>query len=156
MRQLWLKLGTLLFWLCWPALSVYLHRTHRTRVIVRAGGQILLVKSWLSDGCWKLPGGGLHYGEAPATGAVRELREEVGLEMLPERLVELATEVLDVRGLRFTCTYFLADIDKMGIVQEQRIEIADSQWLHISEIGSVGFQPDVRRALKLLVARGLF
>ena len=36
---------------------------------------------------WNLPGGGLETGEAPWEGAVREVREETGLEVAVEKLV---------------------------------------------------------------------
>jgi len=156
MRQLWLKLGTLAFWICWPVLYVYLRRSQRTRVVVRAGGQVLLVRSWLSDGQWGLPGGGMHRGESPALGAARELREETGLEVSADGLMELATESLAQHGLRFTCTFFLADIDKTGVFQTQRGEIIEAQWFHMADVTAPGFQPEVKRALKLLVAKGLF
>jgi ADP-ribose pyrophosphatase YjhB (NUDIX family) len=156
MRQFWLKIGTAMFWICWPALRIYLQRTHRTRVVVRAGGQLLLVRTWLSDGNWGLPGGGLHAGELPQHGAVRELQEETGLEVPSDQLIQLTTETLMLRGLRFTCTYFLADLDHMLVAQKQRGEITDIQWFHTSTVGVTGFQPDVQRALKLLVDRGLF
>jgi ADP-ribose pyrophosphatase YjhB (NUDIX family) len=34
----------------------------------------------LGEGLWTLPGGGLDFGEAPETGALREVAEETGLE----------------------------------------------------------------------------
>ena len=155
MRRVWLRFGTIVYWLSWPGLLLYLRGSHRTRIVVRAGGQILLVRGWLSDGDWGLPGGGLHRGEATALGAVRELREETGLEVLPNGLIELATEPLTKHGIQFLCTYFLVDVDATGITQRQRGEISELQWFHISEIGT-GFQPEVHRILKLLVAKGLF
>ncbi|NKB68516.1 MAG: NUDIX domain-containing protein [Candidatus Latescibacteria bacterium] len=36
---------------------------------------------------WNMPGGGLETGEAPWEGAVREVREETGLEVAVEKLV---------------------------------------------------------------------
>lgn len=49
-------------------------------VIERADGRILLVGHAYRPG-WGLPGGFLKRGEAPADGAQREVREEVGLEV---------------------------------------------------------------------------
>ncbi len=40
-----------------------------------------------------LPGGGLHGGETPLQAAVRELREEVGIELAPEALKEAGVYV---------------------------------------------------------------
>lgn len=156
LRRLWLKLGTFAFWVCWPALYVYLHHSRRTRIVVRAGGQLLLVRSWLSDGRWGLPGGGLHRNEPANAGAARELSEETGVTIPPESLVELTTEQLIRRGLSFTCTYFLADLEQAGEPQKQRLEISDAQWFHTSQMGTYEFQSEVRHALKLLAERGLF
>lgn len=60
-------------------------------VCVDAGERLLLVR--LNDrtadpGAWTLPGGGLDFGEHPEHGAIRELREETGLD---GRIVELLT-----------------------------------------------------------------
>lgn len=41
-------------------------------------GKIVLVRLTYAPG-WRLPGGGLKRGEAPADGILRELREEIGL-----------------------------------------------------------------------------
>ena len=60
-------------------------------VCVDADERLLLVRlSAITEapGAWTLPGGGLHFGEHPEAGALRELREETGLE---GRLVELLT-----------------------------------------------------------------
>ena len=60
------------------------------KVDVRAalldGDRVLLVRE-VSDGRWSLPGGWADIGESPAEVAVREVREEAGLEVRAMRLV---------------------------------------------------------------------
>lgn len=50
---------------------------------IREDDAILLVRvapGYPAAGSWTLPGGGLHFGEDPAVGVLRELTEETGLE----------------------------------------------------------------------------
>lgn len=60
-------------------------------VVVEENGRVLLVQRrvGLRQGLWSIPAGFVEYDEAPATTAIRECREETGLE------VELTT-LLDV------------------------------------------------------------
>lgn len=50
-------------------------------LIHNAAGEVLLVKHSYRPG-WCLPGGGLKRGEVPVAALTRELREEVGLELI--------------------------------------------------------------------------
>lgn len=48
------------------------------------GGRVLIVRpSYRADKRWLLPGGGVEAGEGPLEGCLREVREEVGLELDP-------------------------------------------------------------------------
>lgn len=58
----------------------------RAAVIVE--GRILLVKE-RDDGGWALPGGWADVGESAAEAAVRETREEAGIEVRPEKMIAL-------------------------------------------------------------------
>lgn len=61
-----------------------------TRVIVQRGNEILLIRHSYGSPAWSLPGGKIDRGETPRHGAVREVREEVGLRIDPERFREHA------------------------------------------------------------------
>lgn len=57
-------------------------------------------------GKWTLPGGGLDFGESPEDGAIREAREETGLDVVLGELCEVQSEVFDyperqMHALRF-------------------------------------------------------
>lgn len=57
-----------------------------TAVIRDAEGRLLLHRR-SDDGQWDLPGGAIDPGEAPAQALVREIREETGLWVVPERIL---------------------------------------------------------------------
>ncbi len=56
------------------------------RGVVFRGDQILMVRETI-DGNWSLPGGWADVGLTPSEVAVKEVREESGLEVVPERLL---------------------------------------------------------------------
>ncbi|WP_380167247.1 NUDIX hydrolase [Jannaschia sp. R86511] len=80
------------------------------------GDDVVLVEaSRRSDlaGRWFLPGGGVDHGEHPDDAVVREVAEETGLRVRPERLVQVLTDVLDLphRGVQVhtvRCVYQVA------------------------------------------------
>lgn len=97
--------------------------------IVRDDGRVLMVKSnrGFTKGMWNIPGGFIEYGEHPEEAAVREIREEVGLD------VELG-DLLGVWMERFESPYFMYGFmyDATAGSDEVRLEpseIADAQWM---------------------------
>lgn len=64
-------------------------------VVVRPPGDagLLLRRRWAPyRGRWGVPGGFVTYGELPEDAAVREVREETGLEIRPQRLLRMSIE----------------------------------------------------------------
>jgi ADP-ribose pyrophosphatase YjhB (NUDIX family) len=55
-------------------------------VVLDASGRLLLQRR-TDNGLWGLPGGAVEYGESVTVAAVREVREETGLEVAIVRLV---------------------------------------------------------------------
>lgn len=58
------------------------------RAVVFEEGKILLVREKI-DNCWSLPGGWADIGFTPAEVAVKETREEAGLEVKPVKLLAI-------------------------------------------------------------------
>ena len=134
MKKIWQNMGIVAFWLSWPLLWVYLRRGVRTRVFVVHQGSVLLVHNWHSAGQWCLPGGGLHHGEDPKVGAVREALEETGLVLEPNQLKLLKKgESLD-RGLSYKYLCYWTEVKQRDQTKGRILEITDVAWVPMSEL----------------------
>jgi 8-oxo-dGTP pyrophosphatase MutT (NUDIX family) len=89
-------------------------------------------------GTWVLPKGNIDAGESPAETAVREVREETGVE---GRLVEKLGDVKyvytwDGERIFKVVSFFLlrARLGRIGAIEEaMRVEVADARWLPLEE-----------------------
>lgn len=55
--------------------------SHGVRILLIDERRVLLVSHWYAPWAWTLPGGGVNKGETPEEAAMREAREETGLEV---------------------------------------------------------------------------
>ncbi|GAB3439671.1 NUDIX domain-containing protein [Streptomonospora sediminis] len=62
-----------------------------TGVVIAESGEVLLHRR-ADDGSWSTPGGILEPGEQPAAALVREVAEETGVDVVPERVASVVTE----------------------------------------------------------------
>ncbi|HLC91774.1 MAG TPA: NUDIX domain-containing protein [Candidatus Saccharimonadales bacterium] len=95
--------------------------------------KILLVRDWLGDGSWSLPGGGLHRGEVANIGALRELKEETGLQVDPLQLILLDKMVLRGQGFRILVSCFCLNLSDDLFVQPSGREILDVGWFSVDK-----------------------
>ena len=58
-----------------------------TRAVVIRGGKILLVRE--GDGRWSLPGGWCEFNLSPAENAVKEAKEEAGVDVIVKKLIAI-------------------------------------------------------------------
>lgn len=63
-------------------------------IVTNLGGDVLLLKHSYGPAVWALPGGGLGKGEDPLEAARREVREELGVELVRLEPVGTIEEVL--------------------------------------------------------------
>jgi ADP-ribose pyrophosphatase YjhB (NUDIX family) len=113
-----------------------------------AGGRLLLCRvaaGNLGEGLWTLPGGGIEFGEAPETAAVREVEEETGLigriDGVPEVTSDTGTWPRPGgEWVRFHTVRFVYPMSVVG--GEERVEVGGSTdafaWLTPAEIDELG------------------
>ena len=128
-------MGILAFWISWPALWIYLHRGERTRLLLVCNGEFLVLKSWLRAGRrWNLPGGGLHDGEQPDAGLMREVREETGITLSKQQITQMYKSEYKESGLRFTYNCFVCELPQKPKVIPQKGEITDYAWQPVDAV----------------------
>ena len=87
-------------------------------------------KEVIAPGALCFPGGGIESGETPEQAAIREFREEIGLE------IRLGAQIWkNITPWNVALTWFSAElIDPHAIPQIARREVADWKWMSLSEI----------------------
>jgi 8-oxo-dGTP diphosphatase len=106
--------------------------------VTDADGRILVVRPTYSRE-WMLPGGRVERGETPHAAAVRETREETGLDVVLDRLL-----LVDARHARDTSFIFAGTVTG-GELDPQLGEIAEVGWVSRDEIA--GTSPGLHRLL---------
>jgi 8-oxo-dGTP diphosphatase len=106
--------------------------------IIEKDGQVLLVKRKNAHGAgsWAVPGGHLEFGETPEKCAIRETREEVGIEITDVRFVAITNDIFPEEG-RHYITIWMRGTLKSG---EPRIaavnEVAEVGWYNWKSLPS--------------------
>jgi len=148
MQRLWTWLGIALFWLGWPVFWVFLPWSERTRVLLVHDNKVLVVRGWIGNGRWGLPGGGVHRGEDHLRGVLRELAEETGICLPAFRLKFLLHNTYRDMGFRFPCYYYVAELDEPTPVRRQRAELSSLEWVEYSKLNRGNANADILEALQ--------
>lgn len=131
MKKVFRALGVISFYVLLPALALVLNRSERTRIIVTHGTSVLVLKGWLGNTKWILPGGGLHKSEEPIQGAIRELYEETGIACAPGQLQSLGMITVHEHAIvRYRTHVYRVVLDSLPEITMQKNEIAEYAWVN--------------------------
>ena len=149
MQKLWGFLGRAVYFVTQTGIRIVVGGSHRTRVLIICDDQCLVLKHWLGDGSWTLPGGGLHKNEDALAGAQREVLEEIGLTIKPSSFIHKGTFEVNDDGFKFSYDLFIVRLNSMPELRLQTIEILQAKWLKISDLSILKLTPEIRQAVTI-------
>jgi len=122
------------------------------------GGRVLLTHlcRGMHRGHWTLPGGGLDFGERPRDAVVREIREETGLDVRVEELLDADAELVRYAGEAgeqieahpIRLLFRVAVVGGTLGVQEVDGSTDDAAWCVPAEMADDRLTPVARRVLR--------
>lgn len=109
-----------------------------TAIIHNEAGEVLVV--FEGDGLWSTPGGALDPGESSAEAVVREIREELALDVEPERVLAVYTSPISYPNgdeVIYTAVAFRCKVVG-GEISPADGEILDWEWVSPAEVAARG------------------
>lgn len=146
MKNIWIVCGRIVFWLTWPVLKIRLYLSRRVRAVIYYKDEILVVKSWIGNSKWTIPGGGIKIGEASIDALIREIKEEVGIELKSASCQNVGDFIYKSTGLRYRYALFAIKFKAKPIIIANKTEIVDTRWLKLSKINQSNSNSDTINA----------
>lgn len=139
-------MSRLSYYLMWPVFRLHLHNTTRARVLIVCGDEVLLVRPRFDKPVWKMPGGGLKPNEQPSAAAVREIWEELGLEIQEDKITHLFNKAIRHDGYAYTSVFMAVEVPDKNFAKHW-LELKDAKWFNRGALPEPT-QPLVARAIK--------
>jgi ADP-ribose pyrophosphatase YjhB (NUDIX family) len=116
------------------------------------GDRILLVHKTYGNG-WDIPGGYVDVGESPAAACRRELREELSIDLQPERLLVVDWAPNDSEGDKILYVFDCGEVDDVARIKLDDKEVNRWEWVPIGEVAGYAIPRLARRLTRAYEAR---
>ena len=112
-------------------------------IIIRRNDEILLVrrKNAHGAGSWSTPGGHLDPGEAPEDCAVREAREETGVEVGSVRFLAITNDIFENEARHYLTVWMEGDYLSGTETVAAKYEVSEVQWYPADSLPEELFLP---------------
>lgn len=150
MMKIWILCGRIFFWLTWPALKLRLAFSTRVRGVIVYNNKILVVKSWIGNKKWTLPGGGIEKGEDSLRALLREIKEEVGLTLKANLCKNQGVFVYNSTNLKYVYTLYSIKLSKKPKLFQNKYEIVELAWINKNKLNKANSNSDVLTAINKL------
>lgn len=120
-------------------------------LIKNSEGKVLVCLNSFPGEPWDLPGGTLHAGEHPHDALKRELKEELGINILVGRAVAVDHFIKRATGKQTVVVMLEA-----MLIEDQSIELVDGEitevkWIGIEDLEEARLFPEYERAVRLVL-----
>lgn len=120
--------------------------------LIHKGGKILLIKRRFepNKGRWSLPGGLVERGEKVEEAALREVKEELGIGVMLERLMDIADEIIPDGKGQVKYHYVLIDFlarPKMGRIRLNK-ESSAYRWIRPETVENLNSSNNTRAIVR--------
>lgn len=114
-----------------------MHRVVSKVILVNSNHEIAMakVKRGFFTGHWTLPGGFVDYAEHPVEGAVREVKEELGLKVNIDAndIVQIAERIFTSEGIQFLSFTYKCKVDGEVNFNPKADEIEEARWFSMDQ-----------------------
>lgn len=114
-----------------------MHRVVAKVILINSQNEIAMakVKRGFFSGHWTLPGGFVDYAEHPVEGAVREVKEELGVsvEIDEKDIVQIAERIFTSEGIQFLSFTYKCYIEGDVQFNPKADEIEEARWFSMKQ-----------------------